>query len=522
MAVQSDGAVLVTERIQADFQGETQHGIYRDIPLVTKDSKGLRQSIRLSFLGARDEDGRPWNARLSRIGAYQRIRLGSSSVTFSGKKTFEISYRVDRILQPFPDHDELYWNVTGDGWTVPIRQAAAAVHFPKPVPPGSLHAAAYTGRYGSSAQDASLEIGETQVRFAALYPLAPDEGLTVVVGWPKGLVRMPSRIIRLKWFFQDNGLFLIPMLVLGVMAVLWWRFGRDLPLESIPVRYEPPPGLSPAETGTLVDDRADMKDITATIVDLARRGHLTIEEQEGKEYLLKRRSGGEEPLKSHESLLLNGLFSGSSTKKLSDLSNHFYKELPEIHAALYGSLMNRGCWWGRPTFVRGSWAAVAAALFVAGWFALFSEAFLLAAALWGSGLIVGLFVPFMPKRTPEGARILEQTLGFREFLKRTDQDRLRRESDPGALFERMLPYAMALGVADRWARSFEGIYSVRPTWYSGWGGSPLSPSDFTRRLNQAGTQMGSVLGSTPNRSGGSGFSGGSSGGGGGGGGGGSW
>jgi len=482
----------------------------------------LRQSIRLSFLGARDEDGRPWNAALSRIGAYQRIRLGSSSATFSGKKTFEISYRVDRILQPFPDHDELYWNVTGDGWTVPIRQAAAAVHLPKPVPPGSLHAAAYTGRYGSSAQDASLEIGETQVRVAALYPLAPDEGLTVVVGWPKGLVRMPSRIIRLKWFFQDNWPFAIPVLVFIAMGLVWWRFGRDLPLESIPVRYEPPPGLSPAETGTLVDDRADMNDVTATIVDLARRGHLTIEEQEGKEYLLKRRSGGEEPLKSHESLLLNGLFSGGSTKKLSDLSDRFYKELPEIHAALYGSLMKQGCWWGLPARVRMGWLAAAGILFFAGWFALASEAFPAVAALWGSAGVVGLFAPFMPKRTPEGARILEQTLGFREFLKRTDQDRLRRESDPGALFERMLPYAMALGVADRWARSFEGIYSVRPTWYSGWGGSPLSPSDFTRRLNTAGTQMGSVLGSTPNRSGGSGFSGGSSGGGGGGGGGGSW
>ncbi len=522
LAVQPDSSVRVTETIRADFQGEPRHGIYRDIPLITQDRMGVRHSIRLTFLGAVDEDAHPWKVEVTNQGAYRRIRLGSSSRTYTGLKTFTISYQVQRIVQSFPDHDELYWNVTGNRWAVPLREVRAAVRLPQAMPSDRLRAAAFTGSYGSRVGDAQIQIKDGEIQCAVNRVLGPFEGLTLAAGWPSGLIRMPSRWRRIGWFLQDNWGFEIPLLVLALMFGIWWRFGRDLPLESIPVRYEPPPGLSPAETGTLVDDRADMNDVTATIVDLARRGHLTIEEQEGKEYLFKRRSGGKDPLKSHESLLLNGLFSDGSEKKLSDLNNHFYKELPEIHAALYGSLMKQRCWWGRPASVRGVWWAAAGGLFFAGWFALASGVLPMVAALWGSAGVVGLFAPFMPKRTPEGTRILEQTLGFREFLKRTDEDRIRRESDPAALFERMLPYALAFGVAGQWAKAFEAIYQIRPTWYTSTGGGTFTPGDFTRRMDRAAARMGTAMTSTPRSSGGSGFGGGFSGGGGGGGGGGSW
>ncbi len=525
LAIQTDGSVQVTETIEADFQGESRHGIYRDIPLETQDRLGIKHSIRLVFLGATDENGRRWHAQLTREGVYQRIRLGSKDVTYNDRKSFKISYLVQKALQAFPDHDELYWNATGNSWAVPIRRANATVRFPKPVPSGQLHSVAYTGAYGSTARDVLITLlGEDAVQYNVGRPLNAFEGLTVVAGWPSGMVSMPTRPQKLAWFFQDNWPLAIPLVVLLLMTWIWWNFGRDLPRQTISVQYEPPEKLTPAEVGALADDNVNLKDITATIVDLARRGFLTIEELKGKEYILTRRKESAPELKPHESLLLKFLFQDGGTVSLSDLENKFYQHLPDLKTAIYDGLGKQGYWWGRPDWVRLFWWIVAFVVFVSGGSTLnaFPDPGVPFAAVFLSAAVIFVFSWFMPRKTPQGARVTEQILGFEEFLRRTDADRLKRESDPAALFERMLPYAMALGVASQWARAFEGIYQVAPTWYTSTGGGSFTPGDFTRRLSSASDRMGASLASAPRSSGGSGFSGGSSGGGGGGGGGGSW
>ena len=536
LTVQSDGSLLVRETIRADFRGESRHGIYRDIPLVTQDRLGRRESVRLIFLRATDEAGQPWEVSLSREGVYQHIRLGSASVTYDDQKTFQLTYRVERILRSFPDHDELYWNVTGNSWAVPIRSVMATVHLPRSVPKEKLLATAYTGAYSSTAKEADITVeGDDTLRYIVSRSLGPYEGLTVVAGWPAGLVAMPSRARRLQWFFLDNWIFGIPLVTLLVMTILWWRYGRDPRRGPITVRYEPPEDLTPAEAGTLVDEKADVRDITATIVDLARRGHLAIEEKSDKEflfskrdYLLRRKLPSDAKnaveLKSHELLILNGLFPSGETTHLSDLENEFYSKLPAIRSAAYAELVRKRCWRSRPDQVRqiSLWMAGGAGIFLIAAFngnwgstTLFS--------MMASVLIIGAFGRIMPRKTPEGMRMLEQVLGLEEFLRRTDADRLRRETDPGALFERMLPYAMALGVANQWAKAFEGIYQVKPNWYVSGDSNIFSPSDFTSRLNATAARVGSVLASAPRSSGGSGFGGGGfSGGGGGGGGGGAW
>ncbi|MDO8730339.1 MAG: DUF2207 domain-containing protein [Candidatus Omnitrophota bacterium] len=524
LTVQADGALLVTETIEADFQGEAKHGIYRDIPLQTQDRLGIKRSIRITFLEALDEQGRPWEAKLTREGAYRRIRLGSEGVTTNGRKTFKLSYRVERALGQFPDHDELYWNVTGNNWAVPIRQARAVVRLPEAVsgPPRSV---AYTGAYGSTGQDVMITTaGSNALQFSVSRPLGPFEGLTVVVGWPSGAVAMPGRAQKFRWFFRDNWPLAIPLGVLLLMTWIWWNFGRDPTRQSTPVQYEPPEGLMPAEVGALSDDNVDLKDITATIVDLARRGFLTIEELKDKEYIFTRRkpaAGGANPT---EELLLKFLFFDGETVRLSDLENQFYQHLPGLRTALYDGLVKRGCWWSRPDRVKVFWWGVAGSVFFLGMFGMgaLPDPGIPFAALCLSSVIIFVFSWFMPRKTWHGARLAEKVAGFQEFLRRTDKDRIKRDPNPAVLFERMLPYAMALGVANQWAKVFEGVYQISPSWYISAHGGFFTPGDFTRRLNSASSRMGSSLASTPRSSGGSGFSGGFSGGGGGGGGGGSW
>jgi len=417
--------------------------------------------------------------------------------------------------------------VTGNNWAVPMRQVRATVHLPETVS-GPARSMAYTGAYGSTERDTTVTTGGgSEVRFSVGRPLGAFEGLTVVVGWPPGAVAAPGRLQKLRWFFQDNWPLAIPLGVLLLMTGIWWHFGRDPARQTVPVQYDPPDGLSPAEAGALADDHVDLRDITATIVDLARRGFLTIEELKGGEYLFTRkRSPQAGELKPHEELLLKSLFEFEDidTVSLSLLENKFYRHLPGLRTSVYGELARKRCWWSRPDHVKGIWWGVSGAVFFVGMLGVASspDPGILFAAFVLSALILFAFSWFMPRKTGHGARLAEKVAGLQEFLRRTDEDRIKRESDPAALFERMLPYAMALGVANQWARAFEGIYQVAPTWFTSYSGGSFTPGDFTRRLGSASDRMGSAMASAPRSSGGSGFSGGFSGGGGGGGGGGSW
>jgi uncharacterized membrane protein len=298
--------------------------------------------------------------------------------------------------------------------------------------------------------------------------------------------------------------------------------------------------MTPVELGTLVDGQLDMCDITATVVDLAVRGFLRIEETEDERFFglfsskdyrftLRRPRSEWTGLKPHERDLLEPLFTGTGESvELSDLKNKFYKHLPDLKDGLYKGLVAGGFYTARPDHVRllyiGAGVALAVALAAGSgalmtWFGMQPAAGIVAGIL--SGLTVALFGWFMPSRTIRGTRELESVLGFQEFLTRVEADRMERVVKTPEMFESYLPYAMALGVADDWARAFEGIYQQPPDWYVGRGGvHTFRPSMLTSSLGRMSTQAATVMASSPRGSGGSGFSGGSSGGGFGGGGGG--
>jgi len=304
-------------------------------------------------------------------------------------------------------------------------------------------------------------------------------------------------------------------------------------------QYEPPAGMTPAELGTLVDGKPDMRDITASIVDLAVRGYLHIEEADTDRFLglwsskdytftLTKPRDAWSALKPHEQDLLGAMFGGNELVSLSDLKNKFYKDLPRLKNRLYDHLVEAGFYTARPDRVRGMYFALAVgvgALIAIGGgrvmdsLGMQSEAAVIAGI--ASGLIVGAFGWFMPSRTIRGTRELEKVLGFREFLSRVDADRLNRMVKTPDMFEQFLPFAMALGVESNWAKAFEGIYSQPPQWYTGSAGvHTFNPGVFTSNLTRMSATAATVMASAPRGSGGSGFSGGSSGGGFGGGGGG--
>jgi uncharacterized membrane protein len=297
--------------------------------------------------------------------------------------------------------------------------------------------------------------------------------------------------------------------------------------------------------GTLIDERVDPVDITATVVDLAVRRHLTIRTEQqpvlfglltNEETVFTRESGNEaDPLLPHEQAVMNALFASGGEVRVSDLKNRFYTHIPDIKRALYEQLVQKEHFEHSPEATRHRWilwglvAGVGTGLAAAGWMALRGvtpPAAVVVPFVTGAltSVLFWLFVRAMPRRTVKGAQARQWALGFQEFATRVEADRLERSvTDPRQMFEALLPYAMALGVADAWAGRFEGIYEERrPDWYVGPStGHSFSTRSFERSLSGAMAATSRNMTASPRSSSGSG-GGGSSGGGGGGGGGGSW
>ncbi|GAB4362375.1 MAG: DUF2207 domain-containing protein [Deltaproteobacteria bacterium] len=540
--VHSDSSLRVVETIEAEFHS-SRHGIYRDIPFRYVDELGRSSVTPLDVLSVTDGSGNRWNYRVRRSGSIVRIRIGDPKRYVRGRQTYVISYRVENGLLSFPDHDELYWNATGNGWPVPIDAATAVVTFATDRPPGSLRNACYTGPRGSREKACEATTDSRGAVFRATRGFGPREGMTIVLGWDKGIVHPPSawKMLLYRLNLHENWPVVLPPLTFLFMLRLWYRKGRD-PRTGHPlvVAYTPPEEggrpLLPAEAGTLIDERFDPRDLTASVVDLAVRGYLSIGEATSgflrlkDDYRLRREREPDENLPPFGRILLEKLFEERRAEVLvSDLTLKFYRHIDDLKKVVFEDLLKQGYFAGHPETV--TFRYVRAGSLLVGFGILSgvilqklwgSESFLFPVSVSISGAVVLLFARFMPVKTRKGVLALEKVRGFEEFLMRAEKDRLERMNDP-RLFEKYLPYAIALGVSERWAKAFEGIAQEPPRWYvSRSGFDTFRPSAFHRSLDAALSDMASSMTAAP-RSSGSGFSGGGgSGGGGGGGGGGSW
>jgi uncharacterized membrane protein len=525
--VMPDGTINVTETIQAHFLGGPWHGLYRTIPVEYVTPQGLNYSLFLDVKRVADGSGRALKYETSRERHYRKLKIYIPDADNSTQK-IAIEYSVSDALRFFEDHDELYWNVTGDEWDIPIQSASARIILPEGTT--NIRANVFTGAYRSRAQNADVDVLGNGVEVRTREPLHLHEGLTVAVAFDKGFVHEPTAASKLALFFRSNWPLGVPIAVFAVMFYLWWTRGRDPRLRPIAAQYEPPDQLTPGEVGTLVDNSADMRDITASIVDLAVRGYIVIEEHQkdrmlglmhDKDYnfIVHKDRAEWTKLKPHEQGLLDGLFTPGTVGEsvsMSGLENHFYTHLPGIKSNIFSSLVTDGYYSRRPDSVRSAYIAagvVVGFLLVFGGLKIASSegmaplTFIIAGI--ASGAIICGFGWFMPAHTEQGTRALEGVLGFEDFLVHVESDRFNRTIKTPEMFEKFLPFAMALGVEKNWSRAFQGIMTQPPQWYRGSSYGPnFYPMTFTNDLSYMSSRAGNVMTSAPRSSGGSGFSGG--------------
>ena len=336
IAVARNGTLTVSETIAVYANGERiRHGIYRDFPTRYTDKHGVRVHVRFDVIAVtRDGHSEPFATESISNGV--RVRIGDKNILVdSGPHTYTLTYITARQIGFFDHYDELYWNVTGNGWIFPIEKASATIH----LPPGAriTQNAFYTGAQGSTATNAQVsEQSQDTIRFETTEPLGPNEGLTVAVGFAKGAVIPPSAADLRRDFIIDNASSIVALFGVFVLAIFylvtWWHHGRDPKRGTIIPLFTPPAGLSPEAVRYIHRMSYDRKSFAAALINMAVKGFLTIA-QEGSSFTLTRTGKSEVQcaLSASEFAMSNALFSGANDSIELKQSNH-----SKVQAAISG------------------------------------------------------------------------------------------------------------------------------------------------------------------------------------------
>ncbi len=527
-----DGSMEVTETLLVNAEGQQiQRGIFRDFPTRYRDRLGNDYRVEFELLQA-TRDGAIETARVESLGNGVRIYLGNGAVLLApGEYEYQLRYRSSRQLGFFADHDELFWNVTGNGWVFPIVQASARVSLPSEVPATAISAEAFTGRFGANGQDYTSTVEDGLVRVSTTAALPPQAGLTLAVAWPKGVVSEPTAIQRLQYTVSDNRGLLFALLAFLASALYlclaWQRVGRDPDSGVIFPEYAPPAGYSPAAARYISRMQYDNQTFTTALVNLAVKRHITIEKRDKTHHL--RRSQSSAPLAAGEAQLLKELFQQRSSLQL-DVEN--YATLQRAMKAHRRSLRRD---YLNVYFARNSGFLLPSAVLsiVLCVVTLVSGAMVISAGLiFAANLFLhGLFAYLLQAPSVKGRVLMDKLERFKLYLSVAEQDELKSKYPPEKtpeLFESFLPYAIALGVEEAWANQFTEAFAslqaetglaYQPLWYQG----EFDPGQLGNFTNNMANGMNSAIASSVTAPGstsgigGGGFSGGGGGGGGGGG-----
>ncbi len=522
--VEKNSDLFIKERIVYNFGDIKRHGIYRYIPLKKPDGK----KIRIEDVSVTDDIGNSYKVKVWRSGILYPIyyiRIGDPHKLINGLHAYTINYRVNNALFFKNNLAEIYWNVIGPDWKVPIKSAEARLVLPKEVSPDNLSIDCFTGPVGSKERNCRYYISSSgrEIDFYPNSSLHPREAFSIKVNVPNKTIIPPSLLRIISWKIKDNFLLFIPLFSFIFLFIEWYKRGRDPRFSKVIVpRYSPPDKLEPLLMGALWKERITPVMITATIIDLAVKGFILIKEEEkkilkffsGKDYILVRKGKNEDSLNDYERDILETVFSGKEEIKLSEINRRNINSLGnKLIKEAFSKLILEGYFPDNPVDVKKPWVLIGSIL-IAVAFVLYGQVpqysyHLIVAGI--TGLIFLGFGMIMPRRTRKGGRAYLEILGFKEFIEKAEKYKARFEEREN-IFEEYLPYAILFGCTKKWMNTFKDIYKNPPGWYVSSAGS-ISFFEFENAMDSLNTFLSSSVG---------GAGGGGAGGGAGGGGGGSW
>lgn len=544
ITINTDSSMTVKESITVLSQGiSIRRGIEREFPTYYTDRMGNSYSVAFDVTNV-EHNGKPAVYQLSDRINGKVVRIGEHHAYLApGEHTYTIMYETTRQLGFFEDYDELYWNVTGSGWRLPIDSVVARVRLPGNGSNVLRDYDGYTGYQGYRGKDYAARVdGDGSLLFSTTRKLAANEGFTLVATFAKGVVQEPSFWQKVGYFFFDNWgsiLFACCLLLLLAWFLMEWRWAKQHEEKQtvIPLFY-PPQGLSPGQIRYVVKCKYDPTVLTADIVDMAVQGVLKIKHHRGffgaQQYTLTKLKEPEALAHKHQQDIARILFASSNEIMLTKKNKNILQFL--IETIEYNFHFNfRGTYFKlNPRYV---FLGIMSTVFFFASFLYQMVAFnaLQMIVIAGSiGLVFALiaYSSLVYRYTSHGQSVLNEINGFKMFLSAAEEERIKLIGSPPdknpELYEKYLPYAIALGVEERWAAQFHDVFakldsqgeSYVPSWYFGQSFRGFNPTQFSRGITSsfktAIISSGSVSGSFSG-GGGRGYSGGGGGGGGGGG-----
>lgn len=486
ITVQPDGALRVKELQELVFtSGTFTYGI-RHIPTeFLARISNVQVSEADGTVYQQSDSGEPYTFSTSEAGGEFNIRYNFPP-TSDASRTMVLEYTVDGALLYYPDGDQLVWKAVPADPNIPIQHASVTIHLPAGATVDNYDA---TGPRG----EAELIDGGQGVRFETTEPMRGGPDFAVRVQWPTGIVAGSPSSWQQQMDFEDRwtpvfdvaalslSLFL---LVVGplLLYLLWYRKGRDIPVK-LPAEWipEPPSDLPPGMVGTLIDERADTKDVIATLVDLAHRGVLAIQEEKTPGFLgigekrdfIYHLEDPSRPMRPYEKDLIDKLFDGDQEKRLSDLRDKFFVHMDKLQSALYEATVAEGYFVSNPERVRTTYGvlgvialvvtAVIGCLVLITLTTLTGFAVCIPAALGVSAIGLVILARYMPRKTAQGAEEAAKWLAFKRYMQ--DLEKYTKVEEATAIFDKYLPYAIAFGLEDSWIAKFARVDAPPPPWY---------------------------------------------------------
>lgn len=541
ISIEPSRQITVVEKIQYATKISGKRGIIRSLLLSRFDKQDREIKNEYTILSVkRDGVESPYHTK--RENGHLSIYVGESSVLLEpGVYDYEITYSVLDQIRFFDDYDELYWNVNGTQWPFPIGKISAEIT----IPAGAeiIQMACYTGQYGSTEQNCEYSESGTSVTFSAAN-LRPGDNLSIAVGFSKGIITTPPPPTKFQQYGYQIITGLFGLILLGYYLFTWLKYGIDPAKPIVIPLFDPPAGLSPASVGMVSKGFYWQDFITASVVSLASKGYLRIEENtksslfgifKQKEFDLIREKLPDDSLPKEEKKLLSSLFTSDSRitldgkydSKVADAVQKFQSSLGSQWNPLIYKGFNVKFWILPILLIIGYIVFI---INMEDYFVFQGKAPLLMGFIGGNIILFFIYQWLIRKPALEKLKLRAEIDGFKMYMAAAEEKLLQFSNPPELTpekFEKLLPYAMVLDVDEIWGEKFQKMLSLsstaqqyHPTWYTG---GMIQRASFAHMLNSSLSNTISQSSHKPSSGGSSGSGGGGfSGGGGGGGGGGSW
>ncbi|MFM9984713.1 MAG: DUF2207 domain-containing protein [Flavobacteriales bacterium] len=457
-----------------EVNNEIKHGLRREIPTAYYSEEGFVANAPIEIKEIKLDGAEvPFFTEKATNGIVLYIGDKYENLSF-GEHVYEISYEAQRQVVFMEDHDEIYVNVTGNGWTLEMDRVTCDI---EPGPAQPIGDMCYTGKFGSRLRECSSWITKDDiVHFATNGGLETSEGLTISVQWPKGSIDSPARIQKWWSFIRDNwgiSLLGILFLFLGIYNTLaWFRMGRDAKRGVVFPQFDPPTGMSPAAIGFVADQKFSSRLAAAELTHLAVKKVILLDQSETRFEIT--RVGEEWPTDMPELLgnrleALNGkrIVHGEYSEELHNyynaLEHHVQAEYQEDSShrkseskALFRK--NSGQWIFGLVLI--SLAVIGAGIFCA---THPTKVIILSCVIILAMLIIGqiIFARIIAAYNTYGRKIMDHIEGFKMYLIAAEERVLNAMTIPAKtpeLFEKYLPYAMALNCENEWADQFNDVF----------------------------------------------------------------